>query len=253
MNSGERLRRLIFQWPGRSISLAFPLVFLGVVVVHALTFYGFQVVYPPVSSVSPPPGEVMLITPDAPATKAFLEWVDAQSPALAPRLEEQAPEGLGRVTYEPSYTAVQTLPKPAVIERGATVFPAAREPEDLLAGSRPAPEIPGSAVETSLRFSKALATRVRKQPLPAFTQRSDGSLLPTVLLVGVGSHGRVLYAFLQESSGSAALDAEAEAVVRRQRFAPGAEKVEWGKVTFAWGHDAVSGASGTPPGEGRGK
>lgn len=250
MNSGERFRRLIFQWPGRSVSLAFPLIFLGVVVVHALTFYGFQVVYPPVSSVSPPPGEVMLITPDTPATKAFLEWVDAQSPALAPRLEEQAPEGLGRVTYEPTYTAVQTLPKPAVIERGSTIFPAAREPEELLAGNRPAPEIPGSAVATSLRFSGPLAARLRQEPIPAFTQRSDGSLLPTVFLIGVGGHGRVLYAFLQEGSGSAALDAEAEAVVRRQRFSPGAEKVEWGKVTFAWGHAAVRSASGSTPGEG---
>ncbi len=235
--------RLIFQWPERNASFVLPLLFVLAVGVHALTFYGFQVVYPPVASTMPPAASVTLITPSSPANAALLEWIDSQDPAKAPRLQETLPAGLGEIAYLPSYATVQTLPKPAEPAAESTFYPPAYDPLTLLAPVTAARETPRGAAPSLLTFSEALQQRDagKREPMAVAT-RAEGSLLPSVFLIGIGDRGEILYTFLQASSGSRALDEEAERILLRHEFSrqEGAPEVVWGFATFTWGADAFA-------------
>ena len=233
------IRRLIFRWPERNVSFVFPLLFLASVAVHALTFYVFQVVYPPTPALAPTPGQVTLLSP-GPESEALLKWVDAQDPAAA-CLQEITPPGLGEVRYIPSYSREQSLPK---LEEppGPTVFPPARDPLAPLAKVASATP-PHRAVRTSLSFSESLRGRdAAPGEAVKLNRKSAVGLHPTEFLTAVDDRGELRFCFLQAGCGDREIDLQAEAILRSHPFrhtdtpAP----LVWGFATFVWGNEAFS-------------
>ncbi len=242
--------RLIFRWPERSASFVLPTLFVLSVAAHALTFYVFQVVYPPTVSIAPPPAQVTLLTPSNPQNEALLRWIDAQDPANARAMEEALPPGLGEIHYTPSYATVHTLPKPVEHEQEPTAFPPAHDPLELIAPAVAHTEKPFPAVHSSLSFSETLRGRDAAPGAPVTVlARSSTSLPPSVFLVGISDRGEVRYCFLQEGSGHRAIDTEAEELLRKHDFkrVEGAPPLTWGFATFIWGADAF--APPSVPGE----
>jgi TonB family protein len=97
-------------------------------------------------------------------------------------------------------------------------------------------EIPAPLNRTVIRVTGALADRrVLEEPV-AVTVRSEVTLRPTRVRVGVNTDGRVRFATVERSSGDAAVDGRATELARQVRFEPrvtGAE-VEWGLLRFLW-------------------
>lgn len=244
--------RLIFWWPERSASFLLPGLFILAVAIHALTFYVFQVVYPPTVSIAPPPAQVTLLTPSSPQNAALLQWVEAQNPALAEHLQETTPAGLADVAYVPSYATVRTPPKPAELaeeKRGDSLpayhFAALIAPPATVRQTKPA------SVRSSLAFSGSLKNRDAQpgQPVVAATRTAAVNLLPTTFMVGISDRGEVRYTFLQEKgSGDRALDEEAEALLLKHEFKreEGAPALAWGFATFTWGAEVFLPPSATP-------
>ena len=247
--------RLVFRWPERTVSLLLPALFVLSVLVHALAFYLFQVVYPPAVASAPASAQVTLLTPDTPEGAALLRWVQAQDPATAARTPEVTPAGLGEILYSPSYAAVRTLPletEPAVEICG---FPAAHNLLDFSGSKAPAPEPSRRAVASALSFSDALRARdvAAETPRGVITSRSNPNLRPTVFLAGIGDRGEVRYCFLMApsggdpSSGDPEMDKQAEALLREHRFTPSETPLAWGFATFTWGAQAYAPPQPQPP------
>ncbi len=232
--------RLVFRWPERIPSFLLPGVFLLAVAGHAVAFYLFQVVYPPIVSIAPPTAQVTLLTASSPENRALLQWVEAQNPEAAPRLQAAQPPGLEPLGYTPSYAAVRTLPKPFAVPTGLEPYPAATAsaaapPEAALPEARP-------AVGSRVRFSGALASRAAgvapHAPLPG----AAVALPPSVFLAAVDDRGAVRYLFLQQSSGNPTLDRQAEAWLRDRPFQreENAAPLAWGFATVGWGAAEVN-------------
>ena len=64
------------EWPSRDLS-ARPLL------LHALCFYVFQIIYPPAVALLPPPGRITVIAPNTEEGRVLLRWLEAEDPALA--------------------------------------------------------------------------------------------------------------------------------------------------------------------------
>lgn len=246
--------RLVFRWPERTASLLFPAFLVVSLVVHASAFYLFQVAYPPSVTLSPPPAQVTLITPDRPESAAFLRWVQAQDPAIAGSIEEVAPPpGLGERPYRPSYATAHAFQMEVEPREEVTGFPAARTLLDARDSSpTAATPAPRRSVATSLAFSEELDARdaAPNAPLKLATP-SRVNLHATVFLVGVGASGDVRYCFPQAgstgaSSGDPKVDAQAEVLLRTHPFLPSQTPLQWGFAMFTWGAQAYENAAPQP-------
>ena len=114
---------------------------------HALCFYLFQVVYPPAISLLPPPAQVSLIAPTSNDAQAFLNWLDAEDPALAAQTERPADARafqLPKLAHVPSYLAVppklKELPARGMSHAAPAAMPAA--PVLVAAASNPVRHCP---------------------------------------------------------------------------------------------------------------
>ena len=95
------------------------------------------------------------------------------------------------------------------------------------------------AQPTLITFSHALEER-KPPALSLIPQtKTDTTIQPSVLLIGVSGQGEARFVFLQQSSGSPALDSEASAFIRSSRFVAKGEDLVWGTVTVVWGDDAL--------------
>src|SRR5205814_2316549 len=75
---------LVFAWDHpRRRRLAITGFLGGSVVLHALCFYVFQIIYPPAVALLPPPGRVTVIAPNTEEGRVLLRWLEAEDPALA--------------------------------------------------------------------------------------------------------------------------------------------------------------------------
>ena len=231
------IRRLIFRWPERSVSFLLPLLFLASVAVHGLTFYLFQVVYPPSVLMAPPPAHVTLLCA-TPENEALLRWVDVQDPSTAARIPELSPPGLADLAYVPSYAMEHSLPKIQDSRPQTSGFPSALDPLALPA-AKPAPVlVKPLAVHSSLSFSETLKTRDANPSVPvSINARSAAALHPTEFLAAIDDRGEMRYCFLQAGSGDREIDREAEEVLRCRPFkrTESSEPLAWGFATFAWG------------------
>jgi len=247
-------RVLIFQWP-EPPAISRPL--LGCIglslLAHALSFYVFQITYPPSAHITPPPAQLSILTPGSAENDAVLRWLDAEDPALAAKPPETVPPGALDVRYTPSFAEVRAVPKTAEQKQAAPQYPAAVSGIALVQRSLPVPpsaEQPASAPKTQLGFSGGLKTRaIIDEPPRKFSPSQLAELQPACFLVGVSDRGEVRYVFLRKSSGDKALDQEAESHLARTGFSAAVGNVspiEWGFATFAWGSDVFAPAARTP-------
>lgn len=248
---------LIFGWerPGRGKWTIAGFVF-GSLVVHALGFYLFQIVYPPAVALLPPPGRVSLIAPSSDEGRLLLGWLDAEDPALA-STTQPLPDGkslvMPTIQHAPSYLSRQ----PALKE-----LPPAPPPLRIPSARPPAPiEPPANRVEpitkiapTVIRFSQELETLGSAQ-VPELKFSASGQETPQAaqFRIAVNAKGEVRHCFLQNSSGDAALDEQARKYLALSRFTPienRKSKIEndltWGSATLEWGNDLTPSSPPNP-------
>lgn len=238
---------LIFGWerPGRGKWTIAGFVF-GSLVVHALGFYLFQIVYPPAVALLPPPGRVSLIAPTSDEGRLLLGWVDAEDPALA-STTQPLPGGkslvMPTIQHAPSYLTRQ----PALRE-----LPPAPAPLGIPSARPPGPvEAPAVRVEpvakiapTVIHFSPELeALGPAQVPERKFSPSSQESPQAAQFRIAVNGNGQIRHCFLQQSSGDAALDKQAREYLALSRFStlnsPSSTlpSLTWGAATFEWGND----------------
>ncbi len=230
---------LIFDWPERE---RFPYILFGCVfaslIVHAATFYVFQVEYPQRVTIPPPPPLVSLLTPSSPENEALLRWIAAEDPALVASARSVVPPDLLVVPYRPSFDTVRTGPLGSVETPVPLVFPPPRSPLSIIGitAPRPVPETRATLpMRTTIAFSSALADRPIKPPTFHWTQLASQPLQPLRAMIGVTDRGEVRFAFIQRSSGAVGVDAEALRQLTQLRFSPGGDAITWAVATVDFG------------------
>jgi len=246
---------LIFGWerPGRGKWTIAGFLF-GSLVLHALGFYLFQIVYPPAVALLPPPGRVSLIAPTSDEGRLLLGWLEAEDPALA-STTQPLPDGkslvMPTIQHAPSYLtrepALKELPPAPPLLR----IPSARPPAAV--------EPPANRVEpvtkiapTVIRFSPELEALGSAQvPELKFSASGPESPHAAQFRIAINERGEVRHCFLQNSSGDAALDEQARKYLVLSRFTPienRKSKIEndltWGTAALEWGNDL---APSSPP------
>jgi hypothetical protein len=239
---------LLFSWEQprrRQLALA---AFLALsLAAHALCFYVFQIVYPPIVSLLPPPASVGVISSDSEEGRTLLRWIDAEDPALAlttQRPPEARPHDLLHVEHAPSYLAV----KPALKEIPLQV-PSPRsldsQPPGPVSFDHRRPALAKGAITTSVSFSKELeAFGEPALPILRFAASKDEPPQTTRFRVAVNGIGEIHYCFPLNSSGDPELDKQAHRYLRLCRFSKNPDSgderypfLTWGTATIEWGSD----------------
>ena len=242
--------RLVFAWdqPGRRKWTIAGFLF-GSLLLHALCFYIFQIIYPPAVALLPPPGRVSLIAPNSEEGRVLLRWLEAEDPALASttqRPTDGKPLPLPTIQHAPSYLtrepALKDIPaSPSDSRQPSAQPPAAVERTRAQVTNRPA------IVRTTLRFSEELAALGSVQsPELKFTASGRESPEAAQFRIAVNDLGEVRSCFLERSSGDATLDEQARKYLALCRFSairnPQSairNDLTWGLVTVEWGNDIV--------------
>ena len=246
--SGFPVEPLLFSWEsprrGRIAIAAFLALSL---VVHALCFYVFQIVYPPTIALLPPPARVTLITAASEEGRTLLRWIDSEDPALA-FTTRRSPEGrllaLPKVDHVPSYLAVEPVLEEAPPPDVDLGIPSSEPPGPVpLLHREPAQAL--SPIKTSVSFSREL--QVFGAPsLPATDFVASNGETPEAIRfrVAVSGTGEIRYCFPLNSSGDLALDEQARRYLALCRFpqaSAGTGKADpfliWGIATIEWGSD----------------
>src|SRR4051812_27154021 len=75
---------LLFSWDKEQKRGGALAAFLfGSLLLHAVCFYFFQIVYPPAIALLPPPGRITVISQNTPEGRVLQSWLEAEDPALA--------------------------------------------------------------------------------------------------------------------------------------------------------------------------
>ncbi len=235
---------LTFHWPdSRHVSFALPAFIVLSLFAHAVSFYIFQITYPPSAYIAPPPAQVSLLTANSPENESLLRWIEAEDPAIAAKPPEVVPENLLTLDYKPSFTQVRAQPKTIPEAPQNFAYPPARSPLALIESALPheaVAEPAQTALHTTIHFSGALENRNVTKPMPLEFHSSATELQPARFLIGVSGRGEVRYVFLQASSGDKAIDEQAESQLRKSEFSNASEAIIWGMATFSWGADAFN-------------
>ena len=221
---------------------------------HALGFYLFQILYPPAVALLPPPGRISLIAPNSDEGLLLLRWLEAEDPALASTTQPPA-EGkslvMPTIQHAPSYLGrqpplIEVPPGPSELR-----VPSAHPPAPVERFA-PRPQSPRRIAPTVIRFS-AEFDKLGPVQSPDFKFHTPGHESPQAagFRIAVDDKGDPCYCFLQDSSGDAALDAQARVYLMLCRFpdhrSTSARAVlTWGTATVEWGNDIESPSSPTP-------
>ena len=234
---------LLFRWerpsPRRFAIAGFILISAAL---HALCFYIFQVVYPPVISLLPPPAQVSVIAPTSGEARTFLTWLNAEDPALASQTQRPADARafqLPKIAHVPSYLAVPPTLKEWPLPPVTAGEPAALPPAPVPARAA-SPAIPPVIAPTIVSFSEPLRTLTATLPNLKFRASSRDTPESARFRLAVDSLGVVRYVFLEQSSGDSALDAQARQNLALCRFQMGSSKagnLVWAIATFRFGTD----------------
>jgi hypothetical protein len=238
---------LTFAWLHRPrLSLALPGFLLLSLLVHALTFYVFQVAYPPPVTVAPPPVQVNVLAPTSLEKQELLRWIESEDPAAIANPQEVSPGSIRDVIYQPSFATVRTAPKTFGEKQSTVHFPPTVNSAALIeSNQKQSAAVPrkNGPQQTELRFSGALAGRkITTRPALKLDAGNIANPGQTGFFVGVNSDGAIQYVFLQNSSGDEGLDRQAEKHLSGFQFARAAGGVTWGFVTFFWGDDVRASA-----------
>jgi hypothetical protein len=241
---------LLFSWePPRRRQLALAAFLALSLVAHALCFYVFQIVYPPIISLLPPPARVSVIMSSSEEGRTLLRWINAEDPALAfttQRPPEARLRALPEVEHVPSYLAVEPALKEIPAEAPNLPIPDSQPPGAAPYGHRQtAPAIEPTI--TSVSFSKEIeAFGAPTLPSLSFIASNDQSPQTTQFRIAMSGIGEMRYCFPLNSSGDPALDRQGRRYLTLCRFSKrsaGAEKndpfLTWGTATIEWGSDVA--------------
>jgi len=241
---------LLFSWDSPKTKKAALLAFLFVsLLAHAICFYIFQVVYPPIVTLLPPPARVALITPASEEGRTLLRWIDSEDPAVAfttHRPPEARLRALPKVEHVPSYHAMEPtlkkLPPFEVDSRAPDSQPPGAVPFKRQQSAPAARPIPTFVSFSSELNGLGIAT------LPPFKFAASTGETPAAIRfrIAVSAFGEIRYCFPVNSSGDPELDEQARLYLARCRFslrAPSVAKSEapltWGMATIEWGSDVT--------------
>ena len=234
---------LLFRWERpRQRRFAIAGFLLASAGLHALCFYLFQVVYPPAISLLPPPAQVSVIAPTSNEARTFLSWLNAEDPALASQTQRPADARafqLPKVAHVPSYLAVPPALKELPPRRVDPLAPAAMPPAPVPDAPAAKPIAPVVAA-TALYFSDPLRDLTVAHLDLKFRITSREAPESARFRLAVDSFGAVRYTFLEQSSGDAALDAQARHALAQSRFQMGkatTQDLVWASATFEFGTD----------------
>lgn len=236
---------LLFNWgPPRRRARALLLFIAASLGLHALCFYIFQIVYPPAVVLVPPPARVNLISNQTEEGRALLRWADAEDPALL-TTTMPAPGSkwreLPRIEHVPSYMSERVTLKQLPPLNVDLAPPSVQPPQPVRTSRRVAPK-PRVAAPTSVELSEEIAALgAAKFPETNFTASTNEQPENVRFRIAVNARGKVQYAFPLNSSGDAALDAQAHAHIAQATFAnPPNESLVWGIATVEFGSDVRS-------------
>ncbi len=235
MNPGASAQ-LTFDWLRERWDYRLPLLLAVSLVVHVLSFYIFQTVYPATTSLPPPSARISVLNPSDPLQARLLDLVELNNPARisAPALPDSSVKKLVP-PYRPTFTT--TAPELLALDE-TKAEPANRLPT-LLTGEtllplRVHPEESERVFRSTLAFSENLSARApRELPVVPSTPKL---VQANTFFLGVNPAGEVAYSFLWKSSGDNTLDQTAESFLRSLRFKP-ASAPTWGMATLRWGVD----------------
>jgi hypothetical protein len=236
---------LLFRWERpRRRKVAIAGFLLASAALHALCVYLFQVVYQPTISLVPPPAQVSLIAPTSDEARTFLNWLNAEDPALASQTQRPADARafqLPKLAHVPSYMAVpprlKELPPPRMVHATPSAMPPAPVPVAPTTNSPPSVRAP-----TLLSFSDALRDLPVSHPDLKFRASLREAPQSASFRIAVDSLGIVRYSFLEQSSGDPALDDQARHFLALCRFQNGGGKIAdhgllWARANFEFGND----------------
>jgi hypothetical protein len=250
---------LVFSWaPPRKRLRALVVFLILSLLLHALCFYIFQIVYPPTVALMPPPARVTLISPDDPESLALLRWVEAEDPALTTttqRLPETKSLVLPSVQHRPSYAnhqpKLKTLPP---------LLPDLSIPSSAAIGPVRLPRMkanasaPGLERKTTANFAD-LPAALGEPVFADFKFRLTRPDAPANarFRVAVDEQGAIRFCFLIESSGDPALDAQARNFLQLCRLktkedspATNGTALFWTTATILWGNDLAPSSGPSP-------
>jgi hypothetical protein len=216
----------------------------GSLLLHALCFYVFQIVYHPTLVLLPPPARVGLITSSSEEGRTLLRWAEAEDPALASatmRPPDSRARALPKLQHIPSYVSEEPHlqePPPLMVDlrppSAQPPGPVPRQPRQILANTATAP--------TSMVFSEELAALGPAElPSTKFSATSNEQPESIRFRVAAGPKGEIRFCFPLNSSGDAALDEQARRYLALARF-PARSTIDnaqlvWGIATVQWGND----------------
>jgi hypothetical protein len=220
------------------------------VVLHALCFYAFQIVYPPAVALLPPPGRITVIAPNTEEGRVLLNWLEAEDPALASTTQPPADRkslAMPTIQHAPSYLMRQPALKDVPPSEPDPAVPSAQPPAPVRPLSAPI-QLVTKIMPTIVRLSPELETiGTLQSPEMKFTAADHESPQAAQFRIVVDQDGAVRYSFLERSSGDATLDEQARKYLALFRFsAIGNSKPDarndfvWGTATFDWGNDIVA-------------
>jgi hypothetical protein len=241
---------LVFAWDQpRRRRLAITGFLVASVVLHALCFYAFQIIYPPAVALLPPPGRVTVIAPNTEEGRVLLRWLEAEDPALASTTQPSADEkslAMPTIQHAPSYLTRQPTLKDVPPSMPDPAVPSAQPPAPVEPPHAPI-QMVAKIAPTIVRLSAELETLGAMQsPEMKFTASGHESPQAAQFRVAVNESGALRYCFLENSSGDAALDEQARKYLALCRFSairnPQPEirnGLVWGAATVEWGNDIV--------------
>jgi hypothetical protein len=247
---------LVFVWDEpRRRGLAITGFVVASVVLHALCFYVFQIIYPPAVALLPPPGRVTVIAPNTEEGRVLLRWLEAEDPALASTTQPPADGkslAMPMIQHAPSYLTRQPALKDIPPFPPDPAVPSAQPPAPV-EPSHASLQFVAKIATTIVRLSPELETFGTLQPPQMkFTASGHESPQPAQFRVAVNENGAVRYCFLEKSSGDTALDEQAREYLALCRFyatqSPQSETRNgfvWGTAAVEWGNDIVTPSSAT--------
>jgi hypothetical protein len=251
---------LLFNWRAPRSRRGLIALFIGLsAAFHAVCFYVFQIIYPTAVVLLPPPAKVSLITPDSEQGRNFLQWIEAEDPALASapqRPPESRRRALPQTPHVPSYVAEPPRLKHVPLPEAGIRAPAVDPPAPIPPIPQPSPRSLGRQ-PTSVDFSEEFADRgapfFPKSDFSAATRETPQAVR---FRVAVAPDGIVQFALPLNSSGDPALDTQARSYLSLVRFHPletASDKAPavWGLATIGWGNDIKRPGepAGTPSGK----
>jgi hypothetical protein len=242
---------LVFAWDQpRRRKLAITGFLVASVVLHALCFYLFQIIYPPAVALLPPPGRVTVIAPNTEEGRVLLRWLEAEDPALASTT--QPPEdgkslAMPTIQHAPSYLMRQPTLRDVPPAPPDPAVPSAQPPAPVEPPHAPI-QMVATIAPTIVRLSTELETLGAMQsPQMKFTAAGHESPQAAQFRVAVDENGAVRYCFLEKSSGGTALDEQARKYLVLCRFSAIRNPQSairngfvWGTATIEWGNDVVA-------------